>query len=246
MTERCHIVAHRGYALHYPENTLIAFRAALEAGADAIEMDVQIAVDGTPVVIHDASLKRVSGREGQVHRMDAAHLSRISVHEPGRLGDRFHGESIPTLATASRMLADLSPSLVFIEIKRETLEYHQLPAVMQRILQDSAPLEGRRVIISFMDTAIQQAVSLADVPVGWVLPAYNTASMERARTLEPDFLFCDRDRLPVGTAELPTGTWEWAIYEVTDPAEVIRLQRRGVRYVETMAVGELRQALRRH
>lgn len=243
MSEPCRIVAHRGYALHYPENTLIAFRAALEAGADAVEMDVQFSRDGTPMVIHDPDLERVSGRQGNVHEMDAASLQQISVHEPGRLGDKFSGETMPTLSEASRFLAGLSPALVFIEIKHETLEYHQMPAIMQRIRQDSEALEGRRVIISFLDTAIQQANSVERLPVGWVLPEYNTVSLERAETLEPDFLFCDRVLLPAGSEPLQQGSWDWVIYEVADPVEALRLQHRGVRYLETMAVAELQRAL---
>lgn len=243
MSKRCQIVAHRGYTLHYPENTLIAFRAALEAGADAVEMDVQIARDGTPMVIHDPDLQRVSGQEGNVHEMDAETLKTISVHEPGRLGEKFSGETIPTLEEASRMLATQSQALVFIEVKQETLEHHQLPAIMQRIRQDSEALEGRRVLISYVDAAIQQASSVERVPVGWILPDWNTISMERAQTLEPDFLFCDRELLPTGSDPLPEGTWDWVIYEVTDPVEALRLQQRGVRYLETMAITELRRAL---
>lgn len=243
MHKRCRLVAHRGYALRYPENTLTAFRAALDAGADCVEMDVQIAADGVPVVLHDADIQRVSGRNGQVHRLNSDALRRVSVHEPDRLGNRFLGETIPTLADACRVLADLPPSLVFIEVKDDTLEHHQLPAVMQRILRDSAPLGRRRVIVSFLDNVVQQAASLEDIAIGWVLTDYGTASLERARTLEPDFLFCNRELLPVGGAPLAEGPWDWVIYEVTDPVEVRRLEHRGVRFIETMAVGELRRAL---
>jgi len=245
----CKLIAHRGYARHYPENTLLAFRAALEAGADAIELDVQFAADGTPMVIHDADLLRVSGQHGQVRRMLPGELARISVHEPGRLGQRHAGECIPTLEAASRLLADLRAPLVFIEIKEETLADHQLPARVQAVLEASRALGDRRVIISFMDSVVQQAASVGRQAVGWAMPNYGTASIERARTLEPDFLFCDRNLLPVGSGALPrngrdgAGGWEWAIYEVTDPGEALRLNKRGVRYIETMAVADMRKAL---
>ena len=47
------VVAHRGYSGVYPENTMLAFRKAVEAGSDEIELDVQLTKDGTLVVIHD-------------------------------------------------------------------------------------------------------------------------------------------------------------------------------------------------
>lgn len=55
------ILAHRGAAINYPENTMLAFRKAIEAGADGIEFDVRLTADGHPVIIHDSNLKRISG-----------------------------------------------------------------------------------------------------------------------------------------------------------------------------------------
>ena len=55
------IIAHRGNAAHAPENTLAAFESAIEAGADRIELDVQLSADGTPFVFHDIQLERLTG-----------------------------------------------------------------------------------------------------------------------------------------------------------------------------------------
>lgn len=55
------IMAHRGDSVHAPENTLPAFRKAIENGADAAELDVQLTKDGTVIVLHDSSLKRTTG-----------------------------------------------------------------------------------------------------------------------------------------------------------------------------------------
>lgn len=54
------IIAHRGYASLFPENTLEAFRAAIYAGADFFELDVQITKDMELLVSHDAYLSRVT------------------------------------------------------------------------------------------------------------------------------------------------------------------------------------------
>jgi len=55
------ITAHRGASLEFPENTMMAFHAAKDMGADWIELDVQQTKDGKIIVLHDKSLKRTTG-----------------------------------------------------------------------------------------------------------------------------------------------------------------------------------------
>lgn len=72
-------MAHRGAAAEAPENTLEAFDLAVEAGCDAIELDVQRARDGTPVVIHDATLDRTTDARGPVGERSVAELALLAV-----------------------------------------------------------------------------------------------------------------------------------------------------------------------
>ena len=60
------IFAHRGYSERYPENTMLAFKKAYEAGADGIELDVQLTKEGTVVVIHDERIDRTTDGTGFV------------------------------------------------------------------------------------------------------------------------------------------------------------------------------------
>ena len=60
------IFAHRGASAYAPENTLEAFRLAMEQGADGIEIDVQLTKDNELVVIHDETVDRVSSAKGAV------------------------------------------------------------------------------------------------------------------------------------------------------------------------------------
>lgn len=60
------IIAHRGASAALPENTLPAFRGAVAARADGIELDVQVTADGVPVVFHDSSLARLTGARGRI------------------------------------------------------------------------------------------------------------------------------------------------------------------------------------
>ncbi len=60
------IIAHRGFSGEAPENTVAALRAGIEAGADAVELDLHTAGDGIPVLLHDEKLRRTTDGRGKV------------------------------------------------------------------------------------------------------------------------------------------------------------------------------------
>ena len=68
------VIAHRGASAEERENTLPAFERAIELGADFVELDVQVASDGTPVVFHDLDLARLTPLRGPVRRRTTAEL----------------------------------------------------------------------------------------------------------------------------------------------------------------------------
>ena len=80
-------IAHRGDSAHAPENTLAAFRSAIAAGADKLEMDVQMSDDGRLVVIHDTTVDRTTNGSGRVADLTLAQLQAL---------DAGNGEQIPT------------------------------------------------------------------------------------------------------------------------------------------------------
>jgi glycerophosphoryl diester phosphodiesterase len=93
------VVGHRGNARHAPENTLVSFRQAIEAGADIVEMDVLPTRDGRIVVIHDNKLGRTTDGTGEVIDMSLEELKQLDAgswksHE-------FRGERVPTLEEAA-------------------------------------------------------------------------------------------------------------------------------------------------
>lgn len=108
------IVAHRGASSECPENTLIAFRRALEQNADAIEADCWLTADGHVIVSHDGNTKRTCGEPGvEIARTNFADLRGFDA---GRWkGDQFVGERLPALSE----LLDLRPpsKRAFLEIK---------------------------------------------------------------------------------------------------------------------------------
>ena len=97
------IYAHRGASAQAPENTLAAFRRALDAGADGIELDVHLAADGVPVVIHDETLERTTDGVGPVAGCTVEELQSLDA---GTWFDPlFAGEQVPTLAETMNLLA---------------------------------------------------------------------------------------------------------------------------------------------
>jgi glycerophosphoryl diester phosphodiesterase len=89
-------IAHRGASGNFPENTLSAFRAAIAAGADMCELDVQLSRDGAVVVIHDETVERTTDGAGEVAELTLAELKRLDAGAKFKAG-AIKGERIPTL-----------------------------------------------------------------------------------------------------------------------------------------------------
>ena len=97
-----------------PENTLAAFRAAIAAGADMIELDVHLTRDNEVVVIHDDTLERTTNGKGNVAEKTLAELK--SLDAGSWFNPRFAGERIPTLAEVLEIAR--GRILVNIELKK--------------------------------------------------------------------------------------------------------------------------------
>ena len=238
-----HLVAHRGDAREFPENTLPAFKSALELGVRFLELDVHICADGIPVVIHDHQLARTTGRRGVVFDMRAEEVTQIEAAEEQRFGDRFRGTRIPLLTDVLALLKGRPEVTVFVEIKRASLIRFGHDEVVSRVISTLKPAGGQCVVISFDLPAVHRARQLGGVPVGWVLNKYDERSRMKYEALQPEFLFCDHLALPKeGT--LWRGPWRWAIYEVETLQLAMSLAERGADYIETMAVREMSEAIR--
>jgi len=96
-TERhVQVTAHRGDSISAPENSRSAIRAAIDAGADYAEIDVQEIGDGSIVVFHDTDLKRITGSPRKLWEVD---LEEVRALDAGSwFSEEFRGERIPTLA----------------------------------------------------------------------------------------------------------------------------------------------------
>ncbi len=133
------LIAHRGASAYEPENTIKAFKRAIELGADAIEFDIRLTRDGVPVVFHDEDLKRLVGIDVKVRDLSLTELKQYNVM----------GEEIPTL---DEVLSEIGGSIpLFIEIKDVEAVDKVVKAIIERKLIDDS------LIISFHREAIIRA-----------------------------------------------------------------------------------------
>ena len=232
------LIAHRGYARRYPENTLVAIEAAVEAGAACVEFDVQMSGDGVPVLLHDADLRRTGGIDGCVTELALADLRRGDVSERARLGNAFEDVRIPTLAETVAMLARWPHVVAFVEIKRASLRTFG-PPMVDRVIEDLRAVLNRCVVISYDLDAVLQARDQGAPTIGWVLEEWSDATRHEAEQTQPDHLVCKHSRLPAEPAALWSGPWQWVLYGAETPELALELARRGAHYVATMAIGEL-------
>jgi len=164
------VVAHRGASVQAPENTMEAFRLGVEAGADAIELDVHLTVDGQLAVIHDDSLDRTTDRTGSVAdmRMDQIREADAGATfaRPDDAGFPFAGAGL-TVPTLPEVLAWLPDGIgLVIEIKARAAA----DGVAAAVNGHPVASDGRLAIISFDEVAIERVHELdAELKTGYLL-----------------------------------------------------------------------------
>nr|MDO8084380.1 glycerophosphodiester phosphodiesterase family protein [Candidatus Sigynarchaeum springense] len=73
------VIAHRGFSGKYPENTMLAFRKAIEIGAGGIELDVHATSDGHIVVMHDGDVRRTTNGSGLISKMTLGEFQKLDA-----------------------------------------------------------------------------------------------------------------------------------------------------------------------
>lgn len=164
------VVAHRGASAQAPENTMEAFRLGVEAGADAIELDVHLTSDGQLAVIHDDTLDRTTDRTGPVVERTMEEIREADAGAKfARTGDSgipFAGTGL-TVPTLPEVLAWLPDEIgLVIEIKARAAADAVVDAVRDHPVRSS----GRLAVISFDEHAIERVRELdREIKTGYLL-----------------------------------------------------------------------------
>jgi glycerophosphoryl diester phosphodiesterase len=236
------LVAHRGYALRYPENTLVAMEAAITAGARFVECDVQLSQDGFPVLMHDRTLERMCGAKAAVHELALADLRALSCGESAKFGSKFASEGIASLAGFVQLLRRHPQVTAFIEIKRIAIEQFGRERILERVLPAIDAAVHQCVFISFSLEFLSAARAAHPLPLGAVFDDWNERGQTIVSEIDPEYVFCDVDGLP-REGRLEYGRARVAVYEVADERVARGLGDRGVALVETFEIAEMREKL---
>nr|WP_263325791.1 glycerophosphodiester phosphodiesterase [Neobacillus sp. Marseille-Q6967] len=148
------IFAHRGYSASYAENTMTAFMEAEKAGADGLELDVQLTKDGEVVVIHDEKVDRTTSGNGYVKDFLFKELRKLNANKKG-----LKKEPIPSLREVLEWL-QTNRMICNIELKNGLFPYEGMEEKVIRLVR-SYKLEKRIVISSFNHYSIVYSYRLA-------------------------------------------------------------------------------------
>jgi len=111
------IIGHRGNSRYAPENTLVSFRQAFNAGADGVEMDLRCSRDGVLYLLHDKTLDRTTDGKGDASKRTMAELKQLDAGS--WKSAKYAGTRIPTFEEAARLCA--GRGLMLLDLKEEGL-----------------------------------------------------------------------------------------------------------------------------
>ena len=181
------IHAHRGVSTEAPENTLAAVRAAIAAGADYLETDIQLSKDGVPVVVHDSDFSRLGGVAKKVWDLTYEEIRAIPLG--GRSAPQFRNEVTPTF---DALLAE-TKGRIKVNIELKYYGGHQ-PELARKVVE-AVRAHGMidQVVIQCLEyKPLLEVRQLApEVPVGYLL-SFNAREPSQ---LNVDFLSVEQNRL---------------------------------------------------
>ncbi|WP_343210394.1 glycerophosphodiester phosphodiesterase [Anaerolentibacter hominis] len=156
------VMAHRGYSAKYPENTMLAFEKALEAGADGIELDVHVTKDGELVIIHDESLDRTTDGTGTINTHTLAELKDLNA------AANFTGVDYAGIPTLSEYLMWAKDKNIYtnIELKNNKTYYGGLEELAAGMVKRFG-LTKKVIFSSFNHVSLSRLKKLLpEVPMG--------------------------------------------------------------------------------
>ncbi|WP_316527853.1 glycerophosphodiester phosphodiesterase [Kitasatospora brasiliensis] len=221
-------VAHRGDPYHHRENTLPSVESALAAGADAVEVDVQLTRDRVPVLLHDRTLERLWG--------DPRSIDRVTTEQ---LAELRHGPlAVPTLAEAIEVVAAVDSRRLLIDLDDAVPVAATWSAVTELGAQRSVAFCGPVTAM----LAVRELAPDAEIALTWKQPRMPVRALLddlRPRYLNPPF--------GLVTPEFTAAAAEQGLAVSTWTADLRRTMRRlraaGVSSITSNRISVLRSVL---
>lgn len=238
------LLAHRGNAAEFPENSLPALRSALDLGVRHVQFDVQLSADRQPMLLHDANLRRTAGIDCDALQMTSQELAGVVANETQRFQDRFTDVGIPTLTQAVGILQAHPAVTAFVQLERASLRAFGHEVVVHKVCEALHPVARQCVITSYDLHAVHLVRQMSSYRMGWVLSEYTALSALKCEALAPDFVICDHQLLTEHGARLWRGGWRWIVYDVVSRQQALQLAARGAYLVGTTEVRRLQREFR--
>lgn len=176
------ILGHRGFSGIYPENTMLAFIKAYEAGADGVELDIQLTKDGELVIVHDSTVDRTTNGSGKISEFS---LKAIQFLDAAHTFTDYGKQQIPTLNEYFEWVQDKS-FVTNIELKTDENEYAGIEQKLVQLIKQYDRAE-KIIVSSFNYQTIERIKFLApDLKCGLLTIDFQT--VEQAKGVIPDLL----------------------------------------------------------
>lgn len=185
MNRKYRNVAHRGASAYAPENTLRAFRRAIELGAHMSELDLHLTKDGALVVMHNFTVDETTNGHGEIKDLTLAQIQAL---------DAGQGESPPTLQQVIDLVRGRNG--LYIELKGQGTP----PATVKLLRANKFTSSDQVIVGSFQPELVRETKELApelsvSLLVGPVYPAPELIAL--ARAAKADFIhLCWESRAP--------------------------------------------------
>ena len=218
-----------------PENTLVAIQAAIDAGADWVEIDVQETADGEIVVIHDSDLKKVSGKPMKVSDSSISELQAVDIGS--WFGPEFSDERIPSL----QQVLELCKGKIGVNIE---LKYYgserRLEEGVARIVE-ATEMQDQVLLMSLNYSGIKM---MRELRPDWKVGLLSATAIGDLTSLDADFLAVAMGMASAGFVrrahEAGKKVYVWT---VNDPVSMSRMISLGVDGIITDEPEMARQVL---
>lgn len=232
-------IAHRGYAAAYPENTLIALEAAQQAGAQYVEVDIQLSADYIPVLFHDRDLHRLCQQTGAIHDYTFSQLEKFNVSDTEKFSDQYATNKITSLQIFIGFLKEHPELNAFIELKRSMIEKFGEELVLKILLPMFDGMKEQISFISYNQTILKAIHNNTDYKTAIVVDEWG--EYNKNADWNSEWVFCSASGLPEDNAELEIKS-QLAIFEVGNIGLAKHLLARGICYLETFRIKEMLDA----